>query len=63
MKYTENQLYDFVYRADTPQKVATAERWLKENVTDNNLFDDLMIALSMQSREIYAAQSGRQYHI
>lgn len=53
-QYTENQLWAFVWRADTKEKIAIAEKWLKDHVKDNDLFDDLMVALSMQYRELNA---------
>ena len=30
-RLTDKDLFEFVYRADTPQKIATAERWLSEH--------------------------------
>lgn len=63
MKYTEKQLYAFVWRADTHKKIAEAEEWLKKHLTDNDLFDDLMIVLSQQNRELSAAEASRKYHI
>ena len=30
-KLTDKDLFEFVYRADTPQKIAIAERWLREH--------------------------------
>ena len=53
-QYTREQLYKFVWRADTSEKIAIAEKWLKLHVTDIELFDDLMITLSMQYRELNA---------
>ena len=55
-RYTEKELYEFVWRADTPKKVAIAEEWLKAHVNDNELFDDLMIALSTQYRQMNPIQ-------
>lgn len=63
MEYTEKQLYDFVWRADTHEKVCQAAKWLKDHVADNDLFDDLMICLSQINREISAKESGREHHI
>ena len=57
---TREDLWAFVYRADTPKKIRIAEEWLKRNVKDFELFDDLMRALSLQSRNYYRAQSGRE---
>lgn len=63
MKYTEQELWQFVWRADTKEKITKAAEWLKLHITDNDLFDDLMIALSQQNRAINATESGRIYHI
>lgn len=54
MKYTESELYAFVSRADTNEKIAIAEDWLTKHVDDNDLWNDLMMALSQQSRMINA---------
>ena len=59
-KYTRDELYKFVWRANTPQKVKIAEEWLRKNVEDNDLWEDLMLALSIESRNYYRAQSGRE---
>ena len=59
-QYTRNELYAFVWRADTPEKIKKAEEWLNKNVEDNNLWEELMLALSVQSRNFYRAQSGRE---
>lgn len=54
-KLTDKDLYEFVYRADTAQKIATAERWLREHkdITSPHVFDDLMHTLSIQSNRIF----------
>ena len=57
---TIEDLWDFVYRADTPQKIRIAEEWLERHVKDFELLDNLMHALSIQSRNYYRAQSGRE---
>ena len=59
-QYSRNELYAFVWRADTPEKISIAEKWLTKHVEDNDLWDDLMVALSIQSRNYYRAQSGRE---
>ncbi len=61
--YTRNELWSFVWRADTHKRIAVAEKWLKSHVDDIDLFDDLMTALSQQNRELSASEAGRQYHI
>ena len=53
-QYTRNQLYACVWRANTKEKINIAEQWLKEHVDDVELFDDLMMTLSMQYRELNA---------
>ena len=54
-KITDKDLYEFVYRADTAQKIATAERWLREhkNIISPHVFDDLMHTLNIQSKRIF----------
>lgn len=48
-----NQCWAMVNRADTHEKIRIAEQWLlKANVTIEE-FDDLMVALSYKSRELY----------
>lgn len=59
-KYTRDELYKFVWRADSPAKIAVAEKWLTAHVEDNDLWEDLMLALSIQSRNYYREQSGRE---
>lgn len=56
---TEKKLWEFVWRADTWKKISIAEAWLKKNVTDNDLFDDLMVQLSIQARNINRRETGR----
>lgn len=54
--YTEQELYKFVWRADTFAKIALAEDYLKKcEYIDNDLFDDLMRALSWQYTELQMA--------
>lgn len=51
-RYTEKELYKFVWRANTKEKILQAERWLKAyKGIDNDLFDDLMVTLSQQWKE------------
>ena len=54
-KLTEKDLYEFVYRADTAQKIATAERWLREHkdITSPHVFDDLMHTLNIRNKRIF----------
>lgn len=57
---TEKSLWEFVWRADTWEKISVAEKWLKKNVKNNDLFDDLMVQLSIQARNINRAETGRE---
>lgn len=59
MKYSEKELYAFIYRADSPKKIRIAEEWIKKRVENNDLWEDLMVALSLQSRNYNRKQSGR----
>ena len=54
-KITDKDLYEFVYRADTAQKIATAERWLNEHksITSPHVFDDLIHTLNIMSKRIF----------
>lgn len=61
MKITEQDLWNFVWRANTREKIVIAEKWLIEHVTDNDLFDDLMVQLSIQNRNIGRAETGRPF--
>ena len=55
---TEKALWEFIYRADTAQKVVTAERWLLAHPehTSPSLLDRLLHALAEQSKRIFLAQ-------
>lgn len=57
---TRDQIWAFVWRADTPEKITKAEAWITKHVDDIDLFDDLMVALSIQSRNYYRARDGRE---
>lgn len=59
-EYTRNELLAFVWRANTPEKIRIAEKWLTANVEDNALWEDLMLALSIESRNYYRAREGRE---
>lgn len=56
-RYTGNELWAFVWRADTPEKIRAAEAWLTKHVEDNELWDDLMSALAFASREYYRGEA------
>ena len=55
MKLTDKDLYEFVYRADTAQKVAIAEIWLQEhkNITCRSTFDSLIAILNNTSKRLF----------
>ena len=57
-KLTDKDLFEFVYRADTPQKVATAERWLREHqhLTSRSTFDELLKILEQTTKRIFKLQ-------
>lgn len=57
-KLTDKDLYEFVYRADTPQKVATAERWLREHqhLTSRSTLDELLNILSQTAKRLFRIQ-------
>lgn len=42
-----------VNEAETKAQLVKAEEWVKANVNDNDLFDDLMRALSFKWREAH----------
>lgn len=55
MKLTDKDLFEFVYRADTPQKVATAERWLREHqhLTSRSTLDELLYILNQTAKRLF----------
>jgi hypothetical protein len=55
---TEKALWEFVYRADTAQKIVTAERWLLAHPehTSKTLLEGLLRTLAEQSKRIFLAQ-------
>ncbi len=57
-KLTDKDLYEFVYRADTPQKVATAERWLMEHkhLTSRSTLDELLYILNQTAKRLFRIQ-------
>jgi hypothetical protein len=48
--------WDLVNGVETRQDVIKAEAFIRENVKNNDDFDDLMMALTFQSRELYHAE-------
>ena len=61
-KFTDTDLYEFVYRADTAQKIATAERWLSEHksITSPHILDDLMQTLRIQGKRLFLAKISEE---
>ena len=62
MAYTENDLWSFVYRADTHEKITIAERWLRDHFKQINnieLWDNLMVYLAMSYQELCHIEQGR----
>ena len=57
-KITDKDLYEFVYRANSAQKIATAERWLTEHksITSPHVFDDLIHTLNVQGKRIFLSK-------
>lgn len=57
-KLTDKDLYEFVYRADTAEKICTAERWLKahEHLTSRHTLDDLIYILNRTAKRLFRAQ-------
>lgn len=57
-KITDKDLFEFVYRADTPQKIATAERWLSEHkdLTSRSTLDELIAILNRTAKRLFKAK-------
>ena len=57
-KLTDKDLFEFVYRADTPQKIAVAERWLREHqsLTSRSTFDELIAVLNRTAIRLFRAK-------
>ena len=55
---TEKALWEFVYRADTAQKIVIAERWLLAHPehTSKTLLAGLLRTLAEQSKRIFLAK-------
>lgn len=62
MRWTENDLWSFVYRADTHEKISIAERWLRDHfkrINNTQLWEDLMTYLAMSSQDLCHIEQGR----
>ncbi len=57
-KLTDKDLFEFVYRADTPQKISTAERWLREHqhLTSRATLDELIAVLNRTAKRLFRAK-------
>ena len=57
-RYTDKDLFEFVYRADTVKKICIAEKWLTEHreLTSKDTFNELMMILNRTAGRIYRAQ-------
>ncbi len=58
MKYTDKDLFEFVYRADTTKKICIAEKWLTEHsdLTSKDTFDELISILNRTAKRIFRVQ-------
>lgn len=53
-KYTESELYAFISRADTREKITVAEDFItKLDYLSIDTYDDMMNALAYLRRELY----------
>lgn len=53
-KYTESELYAFISRADTHEKITVAEDFItKLDYLSIDTYDDMMNALAYLRRELY----------
>lgn len=52
---TDKDLFEFVYRADTAQKIAVAERWLIEHkyLTSRSTLDELIGILNRTAKRLF----------
>lgn len=57
-KITDKDLFEFVYRADTTQKIITAERWLYEHkyLTNRSTLDELIAILNRTAKRLFRAK-------
>lgn len=57
-KLTDKDLFEFVYRADTAQKISTAEKWLREHqhLTSRSTFNELLNILSQTTKRLFRIQ-------
>ena len=57
-KLTDKDLYEFVYRADTAEKISTAEKWLRAHdyLTSRHTLDDLIFILNRTAKRLFRTQ-------
>ena len=53
MKNLITYAWDLVNNAETRKEIIEAEAWIRANIENNDLFDDLMMSLAFKSRELY----------
>ena len=61
MKYTDKDLFEFVYRADTVKKICIAEKWLikHSDLTSKDTLEELIMILNRTAKRIFKAQMAR----
>ena len=53
-RHSENELWDFINRADTHEKIEIAFDFItKQEYLDDDVMDDMCNALAFMSRELY----------
>ena len=58
VKKLNQQGWDLVNNAETIKEVNEAETWIRTNIKDNDVFDELMMALSYKHREMNKNNRG-----
>ena len=58
MKYTDKDLFEFVYRADTVRKICEAEEWLTSHrdLMSKDTFDELIMILNRTASRLFRAK-------
>ena len=61
MKYTKKDLYEFVYRADTPEKIKIAKAWLSEHreILSAVTYGELMHILNRTMKNLFLIRMER----
>lgn len=60
-KTLEQQGWDLANGAETAEDLRDAEAWVKANIKDNDLYDDLMRAISFKVRNLYTKERQANY--